>query len=286
MTATYVAVSAVAVLLTELVIFGAAALSPSGQLSAPELQARAQATAANNAAKLGAYAAKTGKLPSTALGTQGVQVTPGQAQGDTNGGVAVPWTSTPLCDLAPASVAVAVSRTGTVLASSYPACFPVGGLASTAQAGAPRKMLQSFGWAAADSGGTGLPTGHVVWAVAPIVLDPSPKTELKVNATGHAGKVFAMLYVEVPATGQTTGGVRVSSALIRTGVVVLLVAIPAGLVFGLLSTRRLTRRLKRLATLTLEVADGGFERRVPVSGYDEVSQLEENFNRMAGQLQA
>jgi len=34
------------------------------------------------------------------------------------------------------------------------------------------------------------------------------------------------------------------------------------------------------------VADGGFERRVPVSGHDEVSQLEENFNRMAGQLQA
>jgi len=34
------------------------------------------------------------------------------------------------------------------------------------------------------------------------------------------------------------------------------------------------------------VADGGFDRRVPVSGYDEVSQLEENFNRMAGQLQA
>jgi signal transduction histidine kinase len=38
--------------------------------------------------------------------------------------------------------------------------------------------------------------------------------------------------------------------------------------------------------LTLEVADGGFERRVAISGHDEVSQLEENFNRMAGQLQA
>ena len=34
------------------------------------------------------------------------------------------------------------------------------------------------------------------------------------------------------------------------------------------------------------MADCGFDRRVPVSGYDEVSLLEENFNRMAAQLQA
>jgi len=60
----------------------------------------------------------------------------------------------------------------------------------------------------------------------------------------------------------------------------------AALTFGLLSTRRLIRRLKRLAAATVEVADGGFERRIPVSGADEVSQLEENFNRMAGRLQA
>jgi signal transduction histidine kinase len=59
-----------------------------------------------------------------------------------------------------------------------------------------------------------------------------------------------------------------------------------GLAFGLLSTRRLTRRLKRLAAATLEVADGQFGQRIRVSGHDEVSRLEDNFNRMAGQLQA
>jgi len=95
-----------------------------------------------------------------------------------------------------------------------------------------------------------------------------------------------MLYLEVPASAPGIGGFTVSPALIKPGLAVLAVAVPAGLAFGLLSTRRLTRRLKRLAALTLEVADGGFERRVPVSGHDEVSQLEENFNRMAGQLQA
>jgi signal transduction histidine kinase len=95
-----------------------------------------------------------------------------------------------------------------------------------------------------------------------------------------------MLYLEVPAKAPGTSGTAVSPVLIRTGLAVLAVAVPAGLAFGLLSTRRLTRRLKRLAALTLDVADGGFDRRVPVSGYDEVSRLEENFNRMAGQLQA
>jgi signal transduction histidine kinase len=95
-----------------------------------------------------------------------------------------------------------------------------------------------------------------------------------------------MLYVEVPATAQNPQGVRVPATLAWTGVIVLLAAVPVGLAFGLLSTRGLTRRLKRLAMLTLEVADGDFQRRVRVSGHDEVSLLEENFNRMASQLQA
>jgi signal transduction histidine kinase len=95
-----------------------------------------------------------------------------------------------------------------------------------------------------------------------------------------------MLYLEVPAAAQGTQGVRFSPALIWTGLIVLAAAVPAGLAFGLLSTRRLTRRLRRLAALTLEVAEGDFQRRVRVSGRDEVSLLEQNFNRMAGQLQA
>ena len=217
-------------------------------------------------------------------GTSGVPVTPGQAQPDSSGGLAVPRTSAPDCDLAPASFAVIVSRTGKVLASSYPACYPVGGLGSTAQAGAPRKVLLSFGWPAGGSGRTSLPTGNVVWAAKPVVV--AAPGQAKGAQPPGPGKLFGMLYLEVPASAPGIGGFSVSPGLIRTGLAVLVVAVPAGLAFGLLSTRRLTRRLKRLGALTLEVADGEFERRVPVSGHDEVSQLEENFNRMAGQLQA
>jgi signal transduction histidine kinase len=44
--------------------------------------------------------------------------------------------------------------------------------------------------------------------------------------------------------------------------------------------------LRRLARSTLEVADGQFGEPIPVSGTDEVAQVEENFNRMAARLSA
>jgi signal transduction histidine kinase len=218
-------------------------------------------------------------------------VTPGQARPDGNGEVSIPETSDPVCDLAAASFAAVVSRDGTVLATSYPACYPVGSHGSDAQAGAPRKMLTFVRWPVPGSGQAPLPGGAVIWATAPVTLNPVSKATASQGAssgrgTAGPGKVFGMLYLEVPAAAQGTQGVRFSPALIWAGLIVLAAAVPAGLAFGLLSTRRLTRRLKRLAALTLEVADGDFERRVRVSGRDEVSLLEENFNRMAGQLQA
>jgi len=296
MTATYVAVTAGAVLLTELIIFGAAALSPPTPLTPQAVQGLTQATAQRMAVGLANVVAKSRTLSAlpAALGmSKSGPLTLGQAQPDGSGGVVIPADTDPECDLAPASVAVVVSHpdasgTGTVLGTSYPACFPVGSHGSGAQAGTPRKVLTLFRWPAASNGRLRLPSGNVVWAAAPVVLNqpdqgakgaPSP-------VAPPTGKVYGMLYLEVPAAAPGIGGFTISPGLIRTGAVILVLALPVGLAFGLLSTRGLTRRLQRLAALTLEVADGGFERRVHVTGHDEVSQLEENFNRMAGQLQA
>jgi HAMP domain-containing protein len=292
MTATYVAVTAGAVLLTELVIFGAAALSPQDKLTPQQVQGLAQSAAVTMAAKWGGSVNPAGELPSAYIGLPGAPVIAGQAQPDGSGGVLIPRTGGAGCDLAAASFAVIVSRDGTVLATSYPACYPVGGHGSDAQAGAPRKMLTFVRWTVADSGLAPVPGGSVAWATAPVTVGPpkaitaaGQRAAPGTNAAGP-GKLFGMLYLEVPAAARAAGGFAASPSLVRTGLVVLAVAVPVGLAFGLLSTRRLTRRLKRLAALTLEVADGNFERRVRVSGRDEVSLLEENFNRMAGQLQA
>jgi signal transduction histidine kinase len=272
MTAGYVAMTAGAVLVTELVILGAGVLSPAIPLSSHDVQKRAATSAAGLAAKLAVTVAREGQLPGMDLGTPGVPVTPGQAQPDPDGGVAIPQLTTPLCDLAGASFQIVVSSDGIVAATSYPACYPAGSQVTSRQAGAPGKVLRSYARPADGSGLASRPSGTVAWATAPITLAP--------------GKTMGMVYLQVPAAAQAPGGVSVSPSLIRTGLVVLAAAVPAGIAFGLLSTWRLTRRLRRLAASTLDVADGAFERRITVSGTDEVSQLEENFNRMAGRLQA
>jgi len=293
MTTTYVAVTAGVVLLTELVIFGMAALSSQAPLSTAQVQGLAQSTATWLATKLGPSVSTDGALPSTHLGLPGIPLSPGQAQPDGSGNLNIPQTEGPQCDLAPASLAVIVAHDGTVLATSYPACYPLGSQGADAQAGAPRKMLTFVRWPVSGSGLAPLQGTTVAWATAPVRFGPPPKTSVspsKGAAPGQdgtgSGKIVGMLYVEVPATAPNPQGVRVPSTLAWTGVIVLLAAVPVGLAFGLLSTRRLTRRLKRLAMLTLSVADGDFQRRVLVSGHDEVSLLEENFNRMASQLQA
>jgi signal transduction histidine kinase len=286
MTATYVAVTAGVVLLTELVIFGVAALSPPTPLTRQAVQGLTQATAdglANKVAKAapGLGAPQTAGLASDLI-TGGGAVSSGQARPDGDGGVVIPRLTTAACDLAPASFAVVVSRDGTVLASSYPACYPAGSHGADAQAGVPRKVLASFvRWPQRSSGQAPLPSGDVVWATAPVTASRPGKPQQPGGQT-----VLAMLYLEVPATAPGIGGVTVSADLVRTGVVLLAAAFPVGLAFGLLSTRRLTRRLGRLAALSLRVADGDFALRVPARGHDEVSRLEENFNRMAGRLQA
>lgn len=285
MTATYVAVSAVAVLLAEAAIIGVASLSPSAaSLSEQDLQARTHAVAVNLAGKLAVGMVGGIQLRGTMLGTPGVAVTPGLAQPDVTG-VAIPQATGPVCDLPGSSLAVLVSQAGTVLATSDPACYPVGRPAGS--------LIPSLAGRRGEAGHARLAGSPVVWAAAPLEVRPvsaDPKASgasaSPVPGTGRGAKAYGMVYVQVPALTQGPAGFPLSSSLIKTGLVVLVLAIPVGIAFGLLSTRRLTRRLQRLAASTLEVAEGGFQRRIPVSGADEVSQLEENFNRMAGRLEA
>src|SRR5690349_22344550 len=183
MTATYVAVTAGAVLLTELVIFGVAALSPPGRLTPHQVQGLAQSAAVTMAAKWGGSVDPAGELPSTHIGLPGALVSAGRAQPDGSGGVLIPQTGGTGCDLAAASFAVIVSRDGTVLATSYPACYPVGGHGSDTQAGAPRKMLTFVRWTVADSGLAPVPGGSVAWATAPVTIRPPKAT----TAAGQGG---------------------------------------------------------------------------------------------------
>jgi nitrate/nitrite-specific signal transduction histidine kinase len=64
----------------------------------------------------------------------------------------------------------------------------------------------------------------------------------------------------------------------------LIVIVPVGVLFGLLASHRLVRRVRRLERATLAVADGDYTVSLPVSGRDEVGRLEGNFTTMTRQL--
>ena len=64
----------------------------------------------------------------------------------------------------------------------------------------------------------------------------------------------------------------------------LVLTLPVGAAFGLLTTRRLRRRLRDLAAASHAVATGDFSTRVTPLGEDEVGRLERNFNDMAARL--
>jgi NarL family two-component system sensor histidine kinase LiaS len=64
----------------------------------------------------------------------------------------------------------------------------------------------------------------------------------------------------------------------------LVITTPIGSLFSLLTTRGLVRRIHRLAAATKSFANGDYDKRVPISRLDEVGQLEYDFNQMANQL--
>jgi HAMP domain-containing protein len=204
---------------------------------------------------------------------------------------------------APANVRALISADGRVISSSAPARCPIG----TRLSFAIRPGLAGQGTAAAGR-------REIVWAMRPVVylgpakrsgspaLGPSAaapsspassptgkaapaKLDLPSNLPPRLNQILGGVYAAAPAG---SGGVSFAQvrSLLLTGGVVLALLIPAGAVFGLLSTRQVIRRIKRLAAVTGTVAGGDFRPRVEVSGDDEIGRLEDAFNRMTGRLSA
>ncbi len=94
----------------------------------------------------------------------------------------------------------------------------------------------------------------------------------------------AYVYVQAPVQAFTLPTREDSAPLLRAGLYVLGLTLPVGAVFGLLTTRRLVQRLRRLSMTTASVAEGDFDQRVEERSNDEVGRLERNFNDMAERL--
>ena len=166
--------------------------------------------------------------------------------------------------------ALLIAPNGRVLASSYPARYPI----STPVAHLlPRQAFLISNALAAGSAGSMVDDssqGHVFSTVEPVLnKSKQPIGALYVQMpTGIAGNNF----------GSFVGGWAWSA------LVWLLLLLPIGTLFGVLATRNIVRRIHRLVGATAEFANGDYSQRVRVTRRDEIGQLERQFNQMAEQM--
>jgi len=218
--------------------------------------------------------------------------------------LAVPAITGPIFGHQAITAVVAVAADGTVVASSAPSRYPPGRAAARelpAEAADAIAAGHNVGCGLclkgkAGGNGTGSTAyGSVLWWVWPVTRAASgrPSAGATAGATAGAPRAIADVYVQAPYStgfinpfrvwdelGQQPGGGALQQGLYA----LLLVIVPVGVLFGLLASRRLVRRVRRLEQATLAVADGDYTVTLTASGRDEVGRLEANFTTMTRQL--
>ena len=278
MTASYVAVTAAAVIVVEAIAIGV--IIPN-YLAGQDLNSRVVFTASDLAERVGNASLSTTQLslpPDFMLG-EPVTLGPGHLL-DEGQGLVVPQVAGSFpADAPPMTVALLISTAGVVLASSYPARYPLGASADQLLPNGGKGLGADFTGAVSNVVG-----GRVAWTVQPVLVQLSKNRGL---VSGGEKQVApdAFVYIQAPAQPFTFAGSFADlEPLLQAGLAVLLLALPVGALFGLLTTRGMVRRLQRLARTTALVADGDFSQRVGPVGGDEVGHLEQNFNEMAERL--
>jgi len=170
------------------------------------------------------------------------------------------------------AVAVVVDPAGAIAGTSYPAGFPAGARLAQLVPAAAAALDRALAGAGPGEGDAATKDGRVQWSLRPVVA---------------AGGVTGAVYVQAPEIGQLRDAIAAASAgPALTAVVVLVVVFtPVGITFGLLTMRGPVRRLRALVEANVDLAAGGFSRRVRPGGRDEVGQLERQFNATAAQLE-
>jgi len=269
MAVSYVLVTAAAVVLVDGIVLGL--LLPRMLASSNNASRAAVATQAGSDAKRLSVAAVNvaRKMPAGTTSTQLMQIL-GTSRSTLALGLSASHGTAAVSDrqcLAARRAEALVLPDGTVIASSNTIACPAGMRLGLAQYPGSRTQGEQ-------------PTanGPVVWAVGRVMDAPAGRL--------GRGSVVGSVYLE--AAAGSGGGLSFAQAkpMLVTGGLVLGFVIPVGTIFGLLSTRRVIRRIKRLAEVTTTVAGGDFRPRVQVSGGDEIGRLEDAFNRMTGRLSA
>ena len=279
--ASYILVTLAVVVLVEVLVLG---LQVPLLVNGTQLQAQVNATARSYAARY------PGGVPAgTVLGQRGQPgkpsgVQPALVQPAEDGTLAVPAISDPVPGGRAVTAVVAIAADGTVVASSAPALYPPG-RSATSELPVPVTSQMAIGQIV-KSGTLSTSHGSVLWDLAwtPPGAGSGP---------AEGSQRGTVIYVQTPWSTGFINPITAWSELVQLGEArallsgpsaLLLAIVPVGVLFGLVASRRLVRRVRRLEEATLAVADGDYSIRLPSSGRDEVGRLEANFTAMTRQL--
>jgi len=281
--ASYILVTLAVGLLIKVLVVG---LPVSTLFDDAQLQAQVNAAAKSYGQQVAQH--YPGGVPTgTVLGDPGQPAQPGRARSGPGGALVVPAIIGPIHGDQAVTAVVAIAADGTVVASSAPSRYPPGRAAASELPVQAAEAI-SYGPGAFKAGDVPTPYGSVVFSLA------WPKTgggsgKRSASAPGLADYV----YVQAPWSPGLFDYLRAWAGLGQSGTdgqvlsfpyALLFAIVPVGVLFGLLASRRLVRRVRRLERATLAVADGDYTVMLPVSGRDEVGRLEANFTAMTRQL--
>ena len=304
--ASYILVTLAVVVLVEALVLGYQAPQ---LVNGAQLRAQGFATAQSDGQQL-AQQYPGGVPAGTVLGdpgrgaAKGGQPPPYQENGST---LTVPAITGPLHSHHAVTAVVAIAADGTVVASSAPSRYPPGRAAASElpAAAIAAGRCNPCGPKPGGDGTGSTPYGSVAWWVWPAGAkdgDSAAKGGGKAAGAGRGGiskppasapGQVAYVYVQAPWSTGFINPIRVwrelgqqpgTGALLSGLYALLLAIVPVGVLFGLLASRRLVRRVRRLERATLAVADGDYTVALPASGRDEVGRLEANFTTMTRQL--
>jgi NarL family two-component system sensor histidine kinase LiaS len=118
------------------------------------------------------------------------------------------------------------------------------------------------------------------------VLSEPPVSIAAVPITGSGGERLGVLYHRQPTLLSPATLAELAQTLLATAIVTMPCLVPLGLLFGFLTARSLTRRLRRLADASSALEEGDLSRRVSDASADEIGQLARQFDRMAARIEA
>jgi signal transduction histidine kinase len=279
--ASYIVVTLAVVVLVEALVLG---FQVPNLVNGAQLQAQVDAAAKSYSQQL-SQRYPHGVPAGTVLGVRGQLAQPGLARLAPDGTLIVPAITGPIRSDQAVTAVVAIAADGTVVASSAPSRYPPGRAAASELPAPATEAIAAPHISKGDSVPT--PYGSVLEAV-----EPAGRAGIS-KPTASAPGLVAYVYVQAPWSPRFINPIRAWSVLgqlgetgrLLSGPYALLIAIvPVGVLFGLLASRRLVRRVRRLERATLAVADGDYTVTLPVSGRDEVGRLEANFTTMTRQL--